>query len=382
MNARTMFLTVCLGLGLSCPFGLANDQRPNPEFAKKASWAAPKLDAVREQVFAYLATVQPSESVRTEAEALWQTSALPEAPAVETPAAAEPAVPATPPALPLEKSPATLDNVAATLALVDPRVRELVAVCSQPRAQVVLPESAWLTDEATPAFARHNLRLHYARWLVHESLYDEAQEQLKDLKTEEVVDPAALLFYQAVVQHRALQRDAGLASITRLMENEAALPKRYASVARLMQADLDGLKDESLDHIARRMEDIRRRLDLGRAGPKVREVEDGVIASLDKIIEELEKRQQSSSSSGSGSSPQGGQQPNSNPSPGSAPPGSPPDERVKKNPATDPSGWADLPPKQRDEALQQIGKEYPAHYRDMIEGFFRKLATEGDNTPK
>ena len=64
------------------------------------------------------------------------------------------------------------------------------------------------------------------------------------------------------------------------------------SLARLMQADLEALKDESLDHIARRMDDIRRRLDLGRAGPKVREVEDGVIASLDKLIEEMEKQQQ------------------------------------------------------------------------------------------
>ena len=40
------------------------------------------------------------------------------------------------------------------------------------------------------------------------------------------------------------------------------------------------------------------------------------------------------------------------------------------------SGWGDLPPKQREEALQQIGKDFPAHYRDVIEQYFRKLATE------
>jgi len=41
------------------------------------------------------------------------------------------------------------------------------------------------------------------------------------------------------------------------------------------------------------------------------------------------------------------------------------------------SGWGDLPPKQREEALQQIGREFPSHYRDVIEQYFRKLANEG-----
>ena len=40
------------------------------------------------------------------------------------------------------------------------------------------------------------------------------------------------------------------------------------------------------------------------------------------------------------------------------------------------AGWGDLPPKQREEALQQIGREFPAHYRDVIEQYFRRLAAE------
>ena len=45
-------------------------------------------------------------------------------------------------------------------------------------------------------------------------------------------------------------------------------------MARLLRADLTALEDESLDHIARRMRDITRRLDLGRAGPKTLAVQD------------------------------------------------------------------------------------------------------------
>jgi lipopolysaccharide biosynthesis regulator YciM len=42
------------------------------------------------------------------------------------------------------------------------------------------------------------------------------------------------------------------------------------------------------------------------------------------------------------------------------------------------SGWGDLPAKQREEALQQIGKDFPSHYRDAIEQYFRKLASENE----
>ena len=141
-----------------------------------------------------------------------------------------------------------------------------------------------------PAFERNNLRLLYGRWLVQANLYDEALAQLQSLRPEDVVDPAGLLFYQSVVYHRLLKKEAGLEALLRLLEPGHEIPRRYQSVARLMQSDLAPLKDDSLDHIARRMEDIRRRLDLGRAGNQVREVEDGVIKSLDKLIEELEQQ--------------------------------------------------------------------------------------------
>ncbi len=237
-----------------------------------------------------------------------------------------------------------------------------------------MPDVGWLADENTAPLERANLRLVYGQWLVHQSLVDEAAEQLKDLKPEDVVDPAALLFYQAVVYHESLAREGGLAAIGRLLEQEPRLPKRYVSIARLMQADLEGLKDESLDHISRRMDDIRRRLDLGRAGPKVREVEDGVIASLDKLIEEMEKQQQAAAAAAAAAG-RGTLRP-SQPAPDSTPMGGKGPGDVAKKPIGHESGWGDLPPRQRHEALQQIGKDFPAHYRDVIEQYFRKLASE------
>jgi hypothetical protein len=245
-------------------------------------------------------------------------------------------------------------------------------LCSKPRDRVVLPSQAWLYQNETSPFVRDNLRLIYGRWLSHELLYDESLDQLTGLSATSVIDPATLLFYQSVGYHRLLSKNDGLKSIRQLLEEMPDSPLRYRAVAGLMLDDLSALEDDSLDHISRRMDDIRRRLELGRAGSKVRRVEDGVIASLDKLIEDLEKQQQQQQGGGGSG---GGMQPSS----------PMPDSRLARaNGAGETdrrnigrsSGWGDLPAKQREQALQQIGKDFPAHYRDAIEQYFRKMASE------
>ncbi len=234
MNTLRIAGPVCLIAALVSSVARADD-RPAAPFAQRASWSLPDVDAVRQQVFEWLETADAGEEVQTAAAALWESAA----------AAGNEAH--------------LLDVTCATIALADPQARPLVEACLRPRQGVALPEVAWLAEESVQPVERNNLRLLYARWLIQEMLYDEAAAQLAGLKPEDVVDPAGLLFYQSVVQHRTLARDEGLATIGRLLENEEQIPRRYVSLARLMQADLDGLKDDSLDHIARRMEDIQRR---------------------------------------------------------------------------------------------------------------------------
>ena len=304
-------------------------------------------EEVRALAFATLVEFQASPEVLAEAETLWN------------PAEVEPT------------GDELLGRYAHTVALADKRVARLLARCLNPRGTILLPAEAWLFEEDTPAAVRNNLRLYYGRWLVHEQMYDEALEQLADLAPEQVIDPAGLLFYQGVVHHRLLDKQAGLAALGRLLDEVASPPQRFTSVAELMRHDLEAIEDESLDHIARRMDDIRRRLGLGRANEKVIEIEDGVIASLDKLIEELEQQQQQSGA-GAGSSSNR----SSTPAPDSRILGGSGRGEVDRRPIGNQSGWGDLPPKQREEALQQIGQEFPSHYRDVIEQYFRRLATE------
>jgi hypothetical protein len=268
-----------------------------------------------------------------------------------------------------------LQRLGETFALVDAKAREVVEVTAKSHDRRDLPSLAWLADDKLAAdkldpLFRDNLRLLIGRWLCQEKLYDESIVLLKDVKPENVIDPSSLLFYRSVAYHRLLVKKEGLESIRTLLEDVGDSPRRYVEVAGLMEEDLKALKDGSLDDISRRMEDVERRLGLQRAGKIVRKKEDEIVAMLDKLIDELEKQQQQQSSSSG--SPGGGPQ---NPAQQSGVGGPTGPGTVNPRNAQG-AGWGSLPPKERQEALQQLGKDFPAHYRAAIEQYFRRIANE------
>jgi hypothetical protein len=262
-----------------------------------------------------------------------------------------------------------LDRLAETFALVDPRIAQLVDLCSRPRSSPIMPTFAWLNDAKTSPLVAANLRLYFGRWLVQGQWFEEAIEQIGSLKTSEVVAPAELLFYQGVCYHRTLNKDEGLKVLGQLLDGAEASPRRYVAVAYLMQADLASLEKDTLDEIARQMERVGQKLDQGRAGPKVRKVEKDVVESLDKMIKKIEEEQdknQSPSNTLQSSSPAKDSTPMGGKAPGD----------VTKKDIGHKSGWGDMPPKEREEALQVMGRDFPPHYREAIEEYFRKLAAE------
>lgn len=267
-----------------------------------------------------------------------------------------------------------LNRLAACLALVDDRVAELVEFCETVSQQPVLPEFAWLANSETPLLVRNNMRLYLARWLVQEGYYDEALAWTAGLETDDVVAPEALLFSQAVAHHRLVQSDKADAAVTQLLQRSDELPLRYQKLAALIQQDLAGLEDDSLDHIARRMEDIRRHLAKGRSGERVQVVETSVIESLDKLIKNIEDQLQQQQQAMAAAS--GGQQSSTPMQDSQLPAGPKAPGEVDRRDLSDGSGWGNMSDKDREKALQDIGREFPSHYREVVEEYFRRLAAE------
>lgn len=318
------------------------------ELTFEPSWELPEYRVVRRQVLKWIKESRFKAKLRTRARSLW-------------------------PSVDLRNSDGSdlLQRAADTFTVVDERARHLVTACNAEYQGPVPPEASWLRDETVPDFVRNNLSLYYARWLAQRGLYDEVVAALEGLTPSDVVDPAGLLFYRTVAYQQLVEPEQSRTALAQLLEHEDALPRRYQQVAQLLDRDLTGLKDESLDHIARRMNDVRRRLDFGRAGKEVQMVEKGVLDSLDRLIKKLEEQQQQQQCSSSG-----GAQQSSKPMQDSQLPSMRAPMQVEQRDIGSKSGWGDLPPKEREQALQQIGREFPGYYRDLIEQYFRELADE------
>jgi len=320
---------------------------------REASWTPPDPAAVRERAFDWIRSVASggsSDDAVVRARAAWQAVGGPEGRDL-------------------------LDALVATVAAGDPRAEPLVTAA--PRVDL-----GWLEESGLPPDLRDAVRLWWARDLVRRDRFDEALPILTDLDVRGSVDPATLLFHRAACQHWLLDMDAALESIDRLLEREAEIPARYARVARLLRADAVALDKESLDHVARRMRDVRRRLELGRAGAATREAQQGVVAGLDRLIEMIEDQQQNddeSSAASGGGGGGAGQGAAGRPMDDSRIAGTRGDGEVRSRELAPGEAWGDLPPHERDQALQQIGREFPPHYREAIEQYFKRLATGGED---
>jgi hypothetical protein len=184
----------------------------------------------------------------------------------------------------------TLDRVADTLALGDAEAGKLLSEARDITKPAPTAVPALLKDSKKPVFFRNNLGLAYAKALSNRRVYEEALEALKSVKAEQVIDPSTYLFHRAVAEHALLLKNDANRSIVRLLDDAVDVPERYKMVAVLMAFDMQQWRDKDLGEIARKMDNIERRLELARGGPQTQKIQKEVVARLDEIIKQLENQ--------------------------------------------------------------------------------------------
>jgi hypothetical protein len=189
-----------------------------------------------------------------------------------------------------DKGRAVLDQVTATLILGDAEARKLLSDVKTASASAPTEVPSFMKDAKLPAFYRANLALAYAKALSARRVYEEALEALRSVKPEQVVDPSAYLFHRAVAEHALLMSRDAEDSIVRLLDDVADAPERYKMLATMMHFDMLAWKEKDLGWVARKMENIERRLDLSRGGPKTQKIQREVVMRLDEIIKEMENK--------------------------------------------------------------------------------------------
>jgi hypothetical protein len=263
-----------------------------------------------------------------------------------------------------------LDKVAKTLALGDKDAAKLLREAAE-EAPTDVP--ALLKDRKKPAFYRDNLALAYARALTLRQVYEEALEVFRLIDAKDVVDPASYFFHRAVCEHGLmLQKDAE-ASVASLLGDVAEAPEGYRNVAALMNYDMDTWQEKDLAWVARKMENVQRRLALGRGGKQTRRMQREVLVRLEELIKEMEK-------------PDGPVDPN-NPRPGdqvrppkdtfTPPVPKTPGEVLKHLEGKGSDWYIKMPEKERAKVRAEMMKGFPANDRAVIERYFRELEKKG-----
>jgi hypothetical protein len=217
-----------------------------------------------------------------------------------------------------------------------------------------------------------SLRYYLVLRLIHARLFDEAKEILADLTPENSIDPAGVLLAKAIVFHHFSEKEEGLAALKhfQLIADRENVPRRYSALAKLLLFDWDKQsREEDPEKIVRQMNDVRRRLGKGRTDDDTQETERNVLESLERLIQKLEEQAQQQRQQGGGGQGQ-------NPAEDSYRVTQKGPGHVDRREFLPGDNWGDLPPKERDEALLKIEKEFPAYYRDIIEQYFREMAKE------
>jgi hypothetical protein len=318
--------------------------------AADEKYVAPSFDTVRDQAMAYAKQQHVSTENLKAINQLWS--------GVDESASAQ----------------ELLDVAVNSFALANPDIQAFVEACQLSLTPTLLPETKVL-DSRENEFVNANLRLYFARYLARGRMYDEALEQFSQIDPRNVIDPATSLFYTAVSQQQLLQKTEGLATLDKLLTKTENVPVRYSSVAKLMQFELENLRQDSLDEVAALMKDVERRLDLGRGGRQVQKKEAEVIAALDYLIEKLEQQ----NCNCSGSCPCNGNKPSnknqaSNPAKDSMIKGATAPGNVDKKHVANKGGWGSLPEKEQAAAKQYAEKPYPPYYLKIIAEYNKKLA--------
>jgi hypothetical protein len=182
------------------------------------------------------------------------------------------------------------DKVTQTITLGSPDAKQLLDDARNPKASAPTEVPVLVKDKKLPSFFRANLALAYAKALSSKRVYEEALEALDTVKPEQVVDPGAFLFYKAVAEHSLMKGREAATSIVRLLDDVADAPERYKWVSALMAVDMANWREKDLGAIARKMDNVERRLDLSRGGPKTQKLQKEIIARLDELIKEKENQ--------------------------------------------------------------------------------------------
>jgi len=219
--------------------------------------------------------------------------------------------------------------------------------------------------------------------------YEQALPLLADLvenRADKTLHAAEALFLRGLTAARLLDRAVAIKSLNDYLEKNPDAPERMRFGAWRQLLILKSIEEGSIVDVQDRMEFSRRRLSLEEPGGRTREEQDKIVAMLDKLVEEAEKREAQCQCSGGGEGQSGGQSGGSSGGPDGQGAGqrgandqTPYDAARRVHRGGPRSAWGQLRPRDRERVFAALKARFPSRYRQLIEQYYKSMIEEEEN---
>ncbi len=190
-------------------------------------------------------------------------------------------------------------------------------------------------------------------------------------------------FLLGYCQVHDLQYAEAYASFEDFLKNYPQAPERLRVTASQILTELSRRTPHQLGDVRDLLDYARRRLTQQDVGEKVIERQQEALALLDTLIEEAQQQEQNKQNQkqnkGKGSPKPGeesGGKAGSGAKRSTLPTGQAGETNLSKTRAKPGDAWGKMPPRQRDEILQSLQKQFPTQYRELLEQYYKQLAKD------
>ena len=193
------------------------------------------------------------------------------------------------------------------------------------------------------------------------------------------------LFMRGVCLVHALNYEGAMASLEEFVGRYPEAPERLRVGAVQILTELSRRSPGRIGDVRDLLGYARRRIHTGETGKPVIDRQKEAVALLDSLIEEAEEQEKNQGGGGEGGgeggggggAPQGNQQPGGNgANQSNAPGGADKDAKLRNKMARPGDAWGRMPPREREQILQALQKQYPSQYRELLEQYYRQLSKD------
>lgn len=189
-------------------------------------------------------------------------------------------------------------------------------------------------------------------------------------------------FMLGYCQVHNLEYEQAFATFEDFLANHPNAPERLRNAAVQILTELSRRAPGRLGDVRDLLNYARRKIGNGLTDDPVLDRQDEAIALLDVLIEEAEEQEKSQCGGGDGDGGgkkgggAGGNKPSGGAKRSTMPSGSGRVGELRRTRAKPGEMWGKMPPKQREQILQALQKEFPSQYRELLEQYYTQLAKD------